>query len=134
MLYRTAPRHRWVLRLIGPRKRNQCRHDRFWRGLRHPDLVGAIAGGRNLINDNDQYFDDYFHGTLVADVIGARDNGFGTIGVAPEARLWAVRIAASNGGGGCLVFNLGKEQTLSWTLYGHRVSSDGRDFAESDTP
>lgn len=60
---------------------------------RHPDLAAGIEGGWNFINDNDQYFDDFAHGTLVAGIVGARDNGIGTVGVAPEARLWALRIS-----------------------------------------
>jgi subtilisin family serine protease len=37
------------------------------------------------------------HGTMVAGVIAARDNAFGVVGVAPGARLWAVRVFDGNG-------------------------------------
>lgn len=37
------------------------------------------------------------HGTLVAGFIGALDNGIGAVGVAPGARIWAVRVAKPNG-------------------------------------
>jgi subtilisin family serine protease len=37
------------------------------------------------------------HGTHVAGTIGAIDNGFGVVGVAPGARLWAVRVLNDNG-------------------------------------
>ena len=36
------------------------------------------------------------HGTIVAGIAGAKDNGFGIIGVAPGARLWSVRVLDSN--------------------------------------
>jgi subtilisin family serine protease len=38
-------------------------------------------------------FDDHGHGTHVAGIIAARDNGFGVIGVAPEATLYAVKVS-----------------------------------------
>ncbi len=43
--------------------------------------------------------DDHYHGTHVAGTIGALDNNVGTVGVAPGARLWAVKVLDSNGGG-----------------------------------
>ncbi|MEA2462666.1 MAG: in, partial [Acidobacteriota bacterium] len=58
---------------------------------RHPDLVAGVAGGINLVGDPDDFSDEFVHGTLGAGVIGARDNGFGIVGVAPECRLWAVK-------------------------------------------
>jgi subtilisin family serine protease len=44
-------------------------------------------------------FDDHGHGTHVAGIIAARDNGFGVIGVAPEAALYAVKVLDANGSG-----------------------------------
>ena len=41
--------------------------------------------------------DDYLHGTHVAGTIAALDNGSGVVGVAPGARLWAVKVCDSNG-------------------------------------
>jgi serine protease len=58
---------------------------------RHPDLAAGIAGGINLVGDPDDFSDEFVHGTLGAGIIGARDNGFGIVGVAPECRLWAVK-------------------------------------------
>lgn len=45
------------------------------------------------------YEDGYGHGTHVAGIIGARDNGLGVVGVAPNASLWSVRVLDSSGGG-----------------------------------
>lgn len=43
--------------------------------------------------------DDHYHGTHVAGTIGALDNGIGVVGVAPGARIWAVKVLDSNGSG-----------------------------------
>lgn len=39
------------------------------------------------------------HGTHVAGTVAALDNGIGVVGVAPGARLWAVRVLGNNGSG-----------------------------------
>jgi subtilisin family serine protease len=65
----------------------------------HPDLtvVGGInCGGQGSAND---YSDGRGHGTGVAGIIGAKNNSIGTVGVAPGARLWAVRVANKSGYG-----------------------------------
>ena len=41
--------------------------------------------------------DDHYHGTHVAGTIAALDNGFGVVGVAPGARLWAVKVCDAQG-------------------------------------
>jgi subtilisin len=62
-----------------------------------------LAGGVNCYDDPDttidesvqypgRYADTLGHGTHVAGIIGARDNAVGTVGVAPGARLWSVRV------------------------------------------
>ncbi|HUG98602.1 MAG TPA: S8 family serine peptidase [Gammaproteobacteria bacterium] len=43
--------------------------------------------------------DDHYHGTHVAGTIGALDNGIGVVGVAPGARIWAVKVLDSQGSG-----------------------------------
>ncbi|MFO7965702.1 MAG: S8 family serine peptidase [Desulfobacterales bacterium] len=43
--------------------------------------------------------DDHYHGTHVAGTIAAIDNGIGVVGVAPGARLWAVKVLDSSGSG-----------------------------------
>ncbi|MDG3086539.1 S8 family serine peptidase [Vibrio hannami] len=43
--------------------------------------------------------DDHYHGTHVAGTIGALDNDFGVVGVAPGARLWAIKVLDSTGSG-----------------------------------
>lgn len=65
--------------------------------LNHPDLRGGIKGGINILNPNSQPKDDNGHGTHVAGIIGARLNGFGVTGVAPESDLYAIKAFDSNG-------------------------------------
>jgi subtilisin family serine protease len=68
--------------------------------LQHPDLdvVGGVDCmlGPSCVAGGD---DDGRHGTHVAGTIGALDNGFGVVGVAPGARLWAVKVLDANGNG-----------------------------------
>lgn len=71
--------------------------------LEHPDL--NVSGGvtctgspfnNKCVSGGD---DDHYHGTHVAGIIGALDNNFGVVGVAPGARLWAVKVLNSRGSG-----------------------------------
>jgi len=71
--------------------------------FQHPDL--NVVGGVNCtgkifnatcVTGGD---DDHYHGTHVAGTIGALDNGIGVVGVAPGARLWAVKVLNKNGSG-----------------------------------
>lgn len=43
--------------------------------------------------------DDNGHGTAVAGIAAARDSSFGVVGIAPGARLWAVKVLDSTGTG-----------------------------------
>jgi subtilisin family serine protease len=66
--------------------------------LKHPDL--KLMGGRNFTSGGfGNYGDGYGHGTHVAGIIGALDNSFGVVGVAPGARLWSVRVMDNTGTG-----------------------------------
>jgi hypothetical protein len=56
----------------------------------HPDLLGQIAHAENFVSDHPSAAES--HGTGVAGVIAAlADNGVGIVGVAPGARLMALR-------------------------------------------
>jgi len=67
--------------------------------LNHPDL--NVAGGVDCLGATcvTGGNDDNFHGTHVAGIVGALDNADGVVGVAPGARLWAVKVLDSTGNG-----------------------------------
>jgi subtilisin len=62
----------------------------------HPDL--NVVGGVNC-STGTSYDDGNGHGSHVAGTIGAKDDGIGVVGVAPGARLWAVRVLNNAGSG-----------------------------------
>ena len=71
----------------------------------HPDLAANYAGGDDfLVNDGDP-MDDHGHGTHVAGTIAAAMNNLtgnpaeeeGVVGVAPNARVLAYKVCASDG-------------------------------------
>jgi subtilisin family serine protease len=64
--------------------------------LTHPDL--NVAGGVNCAPGR-SFNDSNGHGSHVAGIIAARDNDLGVVGVAPGARLWAVRVLNAGGVG-----------------------------------
>lgn len=75
----------------------------------HPDLLGQVALQKNFI-DGKPYAAEA-HGTAVAGIIAARaDNGIGIRGVAPQARLLALRACGEVAGQAaqCDSFSLGK--------------------------
>ena len=52
-----------------------------------------VAGGFSFVGWNESDYMDYEgHGSAVAGVVGAVDNGFGVVGVAPEVELYSVRV------------------------------------------
>jgi len=64
--------------------------------LNHPDL--NVAGGENF-SLGKSYDDKNGHGTHVAGIVAALDNGDGVIGVAPGANLYAVKVLNNAGSG-----------------------------------
>jgi subtilisin family serine protease len=65
----------------------------------HPDLVGVCAGGYDFYNNDSDPNDDYGHGTAVAGILAAQMNGFGVVGVAPGAQLYAYKVLGADGSG-----------------------------------
>lgn len=65
----------------------------------HPDLKDRYQGGFNTFTKTNDPKDDHGHGTHVAGTIGATDNGFGVVGVAPEVRIWSAKVLMANGSG-----------------------------------
>lgn len=70
----------------------------------HPDLnvvdgVNCASGGPFGGKCKTGGDDDHYHGTHVAGTIAALDNGIGVVGVAPGARIHAVKVLNSRGSG-----------------------------------
>lgn len=61
----------------------------------HPDL--NVAGGVSFVGGS--WNDGHGHGTHVAGTAAAIDNNIGVVGVAPGAKLWAVKVLRNNGSG-----------------------------------
>lgn len=75
---------------------------------RHDDIKHAIFGGVNFTtNSTGDYMDRCGHGTFCAGLIAAEANGFGIVGVAPRAQIFAVK-----------VLNDRSQGTLNWLLRG----------------
>ena len=65
----------------------------------HPDLAAHYAGGYNAVSTGTLPMDDHGHGTHVSGTIGAIRDGKGVVGIAPMARLYAVKVLDANGSG-----------------------------------
>ncbi len=63
---------------------------------RHRDL--NVVGGVNCSASPGSFEDTFGHGTWLAGVAAAKDNRRGIVGVAPGARLWALRVIDDTGG------------------------------------
>lgn len=83
----------------------------------HADLDDNIdfASSASFVPGVPDFLDDHGHGTHVAGIIAAEDNAHGTIGIAPDATLIAVKVADHEGTG-----------DWSWVLNGiiHAVFED----------
>ena len=64
---------------------------------KHRDL--NVVGGVNCVPGGLPPNDLHGHGTHVSGIVAAKDNRVGVVGVAPGARLWAVRVLDSQGSG-----------------------------------
>lgn len=57
----------------------------------HEALSDRIIGGRNYIDNNDNYTDTYGHGTMVAGMAAGASSENGFMGIAPKAKLAALK-------------------------------------------
>src|SRR5947208_6219192 len=65
--------------------------------LTHPDL--NVYRNVTFVSGTTSGNDDNGHGSHVAGIAAALDNGIGVVGVAPGARLWAVKVLDNTGSG-----------------------------------
>ena len=63
--------------------------------LSHPDL--NVYSQVTFVPGTSSGNDDNGHGTSVAGIAGAKDNSEGVVGIAPGARLWAIKVLDNNG-------------------------------------
>lgn len=63
----------------------------------HRDL--RVAGGVSFVEESPSFNDDEGHGTHVAGILAALDNTIGTVGVAPDAEIYAIKALNSEGEG-----------------------------------
>lgn len=71
--------------------------------LGHPDLQAAYRGGYDFVHNDTVPEEEaegggFGHGTRMAGIIAASDNGFGLVGAAPGVSLYALKIFPKNGG------------------------------------
>jgi major intracellular serine protease len=68
---------------------------------KHPDLDDRVIDGRNFTNEGSasDYTDRNGHGTHVAGIIAASENGTGIVGIAPKASLLIGKVLNKNGSG-----------------------------------
>jgi len=65
----------------------------------HIDLAPAYAGGYDFLNNDADPLDDNGHGTHVSGTIAAQINDAAVIGVAPQVRLYGLKVLGANGSG-----------------------------------
>ncbi len=67
----------------------------------HADLNDNYRGGYDFVFDDEDPFDDSVdsHGTYVAGIIAAEDDGVGVVGVAPDVDLYALKVLDGAGFG-----------------------------------
>jgi subtilisin len=77
----------------------------------HPDLT--VVGGIDLVGDGNGLDDCNGHGTHVAGIVAARDGSRHTVGVAPRAELYSMRLADCDWAGGTTAKMI---QGLEWAI------------------
>lgn len=77
----------------------------------HPDLVDNVIGGISFIDSEPDYMDENGHGTHVAGTIAANGK---ILGVAPEAKLLAVKVLSKKGYGSYRGIIQGLEWARKW--------------------
>jgi subtilisin family serine protease len=83
----------------------------------HPDLRGQVAVARNFVDDAGNVAEA--HGTAVAGIIAARANGVGIVGIAPQARLLALRACWQRDAGSAACSSFTLARALQFAIDAH---------------
>lgn len=67
--------------------------------LDHPDLVHNLLPGLNVLDPSRPPDDDNAHGTHVAGIVAAENNGIGMVGVAPKCKVIPIKVLDASGNG-----------------------------------
>jgi hypothetical protein len=67
--------------------------------LNHPDLNVDVARSRSFVSGTTSPTDQYGHGTMVAGIIGAKNNTIGSVGIAAGIKLVSLRVMNATGAG-----------------------------------
>jgi subtilisin family serine protease len=66
----------------------------------HPDLAGRVVAGPDIVDNDSDPSDPTGHGTHIAGIIAAASgNGIGGAGIAPAARILAIRVLGADDNG-----------------------------------
>lgn len=81
----------------------------------HPDIADDYKGGYDFVNNDEDPEDENGHGTHVAGTIGALDNLFGVVGVAPDVEIYSLRVLGPTGSG-----SVSSEiRAIDWAIENH---------------
>lgn len=81
-------------------------------GTEHSDLISNIAMNIDCTG-NGNPADRQGHGTHVAGIIAASDNEFGILGVAPEAKVYCMKVLDDSGHGGYNTIEAGIREAIN---------------------
>ncbi len=81
----------------------------------HPDLAGQFVANQDFVSDRAVAAEA--HGTGVAGIVGAKaDNGIGIVGIAPDARMMALRACWQTGAGPTLCNSLSLARAVQFAI------------------
>lgn len=95
----------------------------------HSDL--NVAGGKSFVSYTTSFLDDNGHGTHVSGIIAAKNNDFGTVGIAPDAKIYALKALDSTGHG----YNSDIIAAIDWAIANQmdviNMSLGGSDYSSA---
>jgi subtilisin family serine protease len=98
----------------------------------HPDLVGDLVSGYNIISNNTNTDDDNGHGTHVAGIAaGVMENSKGIAGIAGHSRIMPVKVIGSNGSGTTLNIAEGVRWAVDHGAKVINLSLGGPDYSQT---